>query len=369
MYRSAGSVAAEPNRAGYEQYLIDDSYLDPEEIDFALKLVERVESTVSAAAAVLRAIPAPRGRKLFLLLAGDLPFSVGQYVAGYTSNSAERVITDSRLPTGEVLYAPLIETANLLSYTLYPVDVGGITTEAASVALDEPLEPQQLAALSDSENEVHFGLFHLADETGGKAILNTANVEALDRVIVDTASYYWLGFYAIRAGDDARHDIRVEVNRPGVQVRARKGFVDLSPAVERDLAVESALLLGAEGVGEPLAVEVGEPKRKRGDRGRMMVPLTLLVPAAALEFRALGEAGPWVAELDLHLAAVDREGGRTEPLRVPVTLTLPTQPGPQTMIRYQAEVELRRLEQRVAVLLHDPATLRTLAGRVDVTPR
>lgn len=127
---------------------------------------------------------------------------------------------------------------------------------------------------------------HLAEETGGRPILNTANVEALDRVIVDTVSYYWLGFYASRQGDDARHDIRVEVNRPGVQVRARKGFVDLSPAVERDLAVESALLLGSEGVGEPLALEVGEPKRKR-----------------------------------------------------------------------------------VAVLLHDPATLRTLAGRVDVTPR
>jgi VWFA-related protein len=367
MYRSHGSVAGDSS--GYEQYLVDNSYLGAHELDLALTTVDRVEATVAAAAAALRAVPAAAGRKVLLLLAGDLPFSVGQYVAAFTSPSAERVITDSRLPTGEELYASLVETANLLGYTLYPIDAGGVTTAAASVEMSGPLEPFQLAALSDAENEVHFSLMHLADETGGKAIMNTANVEALERVIVDTASYYWLGFYASRQGDDARHEIRVEVNRPGVQVRARKGFVDLSPAVERDLAVESALLLGPAGVGEPLGVEVGEPRRKRGDRGRMMVPLTLVVPAAALEFQAQGEGGPWVAELDLRLTAVDREGGRTEPLRVPVTLTLPTRPGPQTMIRYQAEVELRRLEQRVAVLLHDPATLRTLAGRVDVAPR
>lgn len=369
VFRSSGAIASQPGQSRYEQYLVDGTQLTSDEIEAAWKVVDRLEAMVAAAAATLRSLPAPRGRKVLLVLAGDLPFAVGQYVAGFSGGSAERVITDSRLPTGEELYSPLVETANLLGYTIYPVDVGGVTTQVASVEEVRALEPVESAALFDSENDVHFGLLHLAEETGGKAILNTANVEALERVALDTASYYWLGFYAQRAGDDAEHDIRVEVSRPGARVRARKGFVDVSPATELDFAVEGALLLGPDGIAEPLGIEVGTPRRKPGDRQQMVVPLTLVVPASAVRFEPREGGGAWAAQLDLRLAAVDRQGGRADPIRAPVTLTIPAAPGPTTRVRYSIDVELRRLDQSVAVLLHDAATFRTLAGRVEVAAR
>ncbi len=55
----------------------------------------------------------------------------------------------------------------------------------------------------------------LAEKTGGRAVINDEREQALAGVAADTRSYYWLGLRLDRAADDARHDIQVEVLRPG----------------------------------------------------------------------------------------------------------------------------------------------------------
>src|SRR6202011_1210402 len=71
----------------------------------------------------------------------------------------------------------------------------------------------------------------LADATDGLAIVDSNNLDAgLKRVVADLSSYYLLGYYSTGKLDGKFHSISVRVKRPGVQVRARRGFLAATPA-------------------------------------------------------------------------------------------------------------------------------------------
>lgn len=70
-------------------------------------------------------------------------------------------------------------------------------------------------------------LISLAEQTGGLAIVNAGDVAGgLGRIVLDNTRYYLLGYYS-----DARRwsgrflKIDVRVRRPGLQVRARRGYL------------------------------------------------------------------------------------------------------------------------------------------------
>jgi VWFA-related protein len=70
-------------------------------------------------------------------------------------------------------------------------------------------------------------LISLADQTGGLAIVNAGDVAGgLGRVVLDNSRYYLLGYYSDASRWSRRFmTIDVRVKRPGVQVRARRGFM------------------------------------------------------------------------------------------------------------------------------------------------
>ena len=66
----------------------------------------------------------------------------------------------------------------------------------------------------------------LSDETGGFAIVNRNDVAAgFERIVEDNSSYYVLAYYPPDARPGRNHRIQVKVSRPGVTVRARKGYL------------------------------------------------------------------------------------------------------------------------------------------------
>jgi hypothetical protein len=66
----------------------------------------------------------------------------------------------------------------------------------------------------------------LAVDTDGEAIVNTNNIDqALQRIASDMSSYYLFAYYTTNTKLDGRfRSITVRVNRPGVRVRARRGY-------------------------------------------------------------------------------------------------------------------------------------------------
>ena len=67
----------------------------------------------------------------------------------------------------------------------------------------------------------------LAEETGGFAAVNTNQfATAFDRIVSDNSSYYVLAYYPPTDKKDGKfHRIEVKVTRPGLTVRARRGYM------------------------------------------------------------------------------------------------------------------------------------------------
>ncbi len=103
-------------------------------VDFGLYM--EVESAISSLSAAMRGVTPPPGRKVLLLLSGGWPAISSQYQIANLRHTPS--ILDANEP--EDLFAPVTETANLLGYTIYPVDVQGLDSESdwASVKASAP---------------------------------------------------------------------------------------------------------------------------------------------------------------------------------------------------------------------------------------
>lgn len=66
----------------------------------------------------------------------------------------------------------------------------------------------------------------LADETDGRAIVNRNDLsKGLAQISRDASTYYLIGYTSTAAATDGKfHEIKVRVKRPGVEVRARRGY-------------------------------------------------------------------------------------------------------------------------------------------------
>jgi VWFA-related protein len=325
------------------------------------RLIEQVEGSVMAASATLRSFAAPPGRKVMLLLSGGWPYSPVQYA----TDSFAADLLEPDLPRGAELYEPLTDTANRLGYTLYPVDVPGLESEsvdASQASVDDARLSADSSLNREQEREATLGF--IAARTGGTALLNGLRQETLERVAGDTRSYYWLGFTPTRRGDDQRHRVEVEVIRPGLRVRSREGFQDISKPREVSMAVESALLFGNPPSSQALAVQVGRPE-KRG-RSISRLPLSIAIPLDALTRVPID--GKQVADLELRLAALDEEGRRSEIPIVPLQVSLPLDARPGSFVRYDTKIELRRVRQQLVVAIYDRAGGSLLSTTLEVEP-
>jgi hypothetical protein len=72
--------------------------------------------------------------------------------------------------------------------------------------------------------------------------------KGMEQIVRDSSAYYLIGYNSTQAPQDGKfHPIRVRIKRPGVQVRARKGYWALSPE-------ETARMTAAPKAGPPPAV-------------------------------------------------------------------------------------------------------------------
>ncbi len=331
--------------------------LNLEEISYAQRLAGQVERVVSAAVSTLRGFAAPPGRKVMLLLAGGWPASP----ADFAINNPNRPIVSRDVPRGEDLLRPLTDTANRLGYTLYPVDVPGVEGSGPDASMGGP----QDVGLNLREQEIHASLQLIANETGGKALLNSLRESVLPDVTADTRSYYWLGFTPTWQRNDARHEVAVEVTRPGLRVRSRDSFLDLSRKTEVSMLVESAMLFGSAPGATQLPMQVGKPVR--AGRREIEVPLSLAIPADGITTVPI--EGKNVAELELRVAAVDVDGNRSSIPVIPLRVTLDgVSETAGKFLRYDTKVRLRRIGQHLIVAIFDPLSNRILTAEADVTP-
>lgn len=215
-------------------------------------------------------------------------------LASSTADCSARAMKYAMLNNRQRFIA-LTQEANRHNVTFYPFDTRGLS--AADKGLgdrDETIrnDPGEwynratgTAPGSMMGDQARLGtrldsLRMLAENTDGLAVINTNNLTAgAQRIVQDLSSYYLLGYYSTNDKLDGNwRTIKVRVKRPGVQVRARKGYralraEDMRTATEAAKAeaaggagdaaatAESAALAGA--LGTAAGIRDGQPWRSR----------------------------------------------------------------------------------------------------------
>ena len=120
--------------------------------------------------------------------------------------------------------------------TLYLVDTRGVDSDKVVTMLDRrPERPPRfgdLTAANDSNADPDAASIIMTAITGGRYLKNTNDMAAgLTAAIADVRGSYTLGFYTGRE-DDKWHPLQVRVNRKGVKLRHREGWIAESQQTE-----------------------------------------------------------------------------------------------------------------------------------------
>ena len=113
------------------------------------------------------------------------------------------------------------DAANRNNAAIYTLDPRGLAN--FEYGIDEGVGMRTDARVLQSSQD---SLRTLADQTDGRAIVNRNDLaKGLDQMVRDSSAYYLIGYNSSQAPDDGKfHEITVRVKRPGVDVRARKGY-------------------------------------------------------------------------------------------------------------------------------------------------
>src|SRR5205085_8882082 len=120
----------------------------------------------------------------------------------------------------------VFDTANKNNVAIYAVDPRGLP--GFEFDINEGVNIQTDSTYLRSTMDT---LRVLAENTDGRAIVNRNDLAVgMKQITRDQSAYYLIGYNSSQAPSDGKfHEIKVRVKRPGLQVRARKGYWALTP--------------------------------------------------------------------------------------------------------------------------------------------
>ena len=205
-----------------------------------LERAAKAEATIDAIARVSRYMAGIRGRrKTVVLFSEGLDFNLDDTIGLRSTAGAGNPFGDNT--ASEAVHAAAIrdrmqamyEVATRANVAIYSVDPRGVASEVDPLlqvaGIPDGIAADVGALTSSVREELRRELGTLrtfAEVTGGAALVGTNDFDAgFRRIVVENSSYYVLGYHPAELKHDGKfHDITVRVKRPGVQVRARRGY-------------------------------------------------------------------------------------------------------------------------------------------------
>jgi VWFA-related protein len=282
----------------------------------------QVLDTLSALQQIAGAFAGVPGRKELLWATAGFPFTLSSDLSD---------INDVLPDYEKVWYA--LSKANV---AVYPIDVRGLTNpNLVGAEVTTPRNPIsggtsltaidaiRLRQMNDLANNIST-MDMFANMTGGKAYYNTNDIAgAFQKASEDSASFYLLGYYLDKDTKPGWQKLKVQVTRPGTNVRARTGFFfspTLSPEASRAADLHQALTSPIQFTALPMAVRWGAVASAPG-AAKQSRKFQIALPAGAatiddqdgnrlrLEFMAVAfdaagnVAGQFAHKVDDHLSA------------------------------------------------------------------
>jgi VWFA-related protein len=273
----ADVITGDPDAANTGNVVLDE-FIDQSNQTFAVGAnVDRARATVAAFAAIAGHVADLPGRKTLIWVTGSLPISL----------------------------AGVANALNRANLAVYPVDARGLVGM-----------PRQLTASAPSPNSrmprsvPSFGpeglqtLEQLADLTGGRAFYNTNDLSGALRIALeDSAVTYTLGFYPDAESLDGRlHDLKVQVARPGLNVRYRKSYLASKDAPASDEQNQSNLLNALESPLESSSI----PLSARIERSSGSLKISWSMGIHNLQLAQ--EGGSWSGAINVLFVQQDATG-------------------------------------------------------------
>ncbi|HEX6217150.1 MAG TPA: VWA domain-containing protein [Vicinamibacterales bacterium] len=117
-------------------------------------------------------------------------------------------------------FRDVFDACNRNNTSIYALDPRGLSAGEFDVSTNISMRTSQ-EYLNSSLDALRI----LAENTDGRAIVNRNDLgNAMKQIIRDSSAYYLVGYTTQAPSDGKFHEIKVRVKRPGVQVRARRGF-------------------------------------------------------------------------------------------------------------------------------------------------
>jgi len=191
--------------------------------------------------------------------------------------------------------------------SIYPVDVRGLTAfppggQAQSASLHGQSAYSGASVLNDLNGNAasQETLYTLADDTGGKAFMDTNDFSGVfKQVQKDTSAYYVLGYTSTNHLKDGRfRRLKVQVKRPDVKLEYRPGYYagrdfEHMKQADREQQLEDELM--AELPQTDVAVYAGTAYFRQDD-SHYYLAVSLVVPGSQI---------PFVQEKDKDNATID----------------------------------------------------------------
>ena len=269
------------------------NHFEEQYIYYPAATVERIRNQVTMSAlkaAAIRMGGLREGRKSIIFvsegLTSSLPPQLADPVAAYPgmgnpNRGNATATTDERYAWSNTVdmmsdLRDVFQTVNTQNTSIYSVDPRGLAVFEYGINESVGLQ-QDSIGLRASLDSLHT----LSNNTEGRAIVNRNDLAAgMKQIMRDSSGYYLLGYTSTEAPTDGKfHQIKVNVKRRGVDVRARKGYWALTkedvarilapPKPEAPAAVTRALTSLAEPPGgRPARFWIGT---SRGENGRANV--------------------------------------------------------------------------------------------------
>jgi len=155
------------------------------------------------------------------------------------------------------------DLANRYNTAIYPVDPRGLAPSEFGIERNVGARTDSAYLTSTMET-----LRTLAENSDGRAIVNTNNFAVqMKQVVIDSSAYYLLGYNSTASQPDGKfHEIQVKVTRPGVELRGRKGYWALKPDVAARMAAPAA-----PAAPNPIATALAENVVPRGRSARTWI--------------------------------------------------------------------------------------------------
>jgi VWFA-related protein len=325
--------------------------------EYNLDQLHRAQRTLEAFRELAGSFGGIPGKKTVIWLTGDAsPLSPTLlYRILVNNNDVETV------PTRWSEMAKTYELLNAANISVFPVDIRGIANpgmlsaqgglshdefqQTVRGSLVDDLNPySNRTDLREGEaaNAV-LAMDAVAAETGATVLAGSNDVaELLGRAHKLWASYYVLAFVPKKPANDnapAYHKIKVTVDRPGVQILARRGYVSrpetlisADTEIQRDLLEAAASPTDLTSVAMQLTLE----KPRDSDRTRQF-PFSLVVPGALLGTLSNKDAS---YDLTFAVLVLDQDGRFKSPAGVRLRGIVPQAAIPQASqkgLNYNAE--------------------------------